>query len=77
MPDITMCNGGACPLKSHCYRYSAEESDLQSYFLEPPFKSTLMIDERDKSLGVITFACAYFWNSVGTVNVEYKKEKSK
>ena len=73
MPDITTCKGDTCPMRNHCYRYTAEESDLQSYFLEPPFKSTLMIYENDKSLGVMTFACAYFWNNVEYVNIKTVK----
>lgn len=38
MPDITMCKGKDCPLKETCYRYKAKPSDLQSYFIEPPYK---------------------------------------
>jgi len=37
MPDITMCSGKDCPLKETCYRYKAEPSDYQSYWLEPPY----------------------------------------
>ena len=36
-PDITMCSGKDCPLKETCYRYKAEPSDYQSYWLEPPY----------------------------------------
>jgi hypothetical protein len=72
MPDITMCKGRDCPLKNNCYRYTATPDELaQSYFSGPPVKSTLMIDEQEKSLGVITFACAYFWN-----NIEEKNERT-
>lgn len=40
MPDITMCNGGKCPLKEKCYRYLATPSKYrQSYFVTPPFET--------------------------------------
>ena len=40
MPDITMCNGQGCELKSTCYRYTATPSKhVQSYFTEPPIKN--------------------------------------
>lgn len=49
MPDITMCNGGDCPLKETCYRYKATPSEfLQSYFVEVPY------DEDKKE-------CTYHW----------------
>lgn len=39
MPDITMCNGIGCDLKSTCYRYKAEPSKyMQSYFMKSPIK---------------------------------------
>jgi hypothetical protein len=39
MPDITMCEGKGCELRSTCYRYTAEPSKYrQSYFIEPPIK---------------------------------------
>ena len=38
MPDITMCSGKNCPVKEKCYRYTAEASDYQSYFMNPPYK---------------------------------------
>ena len=38
MPDITMCEGGDCPLKESCYRYTATPSEYrQSYFTEIPY----------------------------------------
>jgi hypothetical protein len=47
MPDITMCNGQGCELKSTCYRYKAEPSEYrQSYFIEAPIE-----DEQ----------CDYYW----------------
>lgn len=39
MADITMCNGGDCPVKDKCYRFTAKPSEFrQSYFLNTPFK---------------------------------------
>ena len=46
MPDITMCNGQGCELKSTCYRYRAEPIYRQSYFVEAPIE-----DEQ----------CDYYW----------------
>jgi hypothetical protein len=40
MPDITMCNGKGCDLKSSCYRYKAESSLYrQSYFMKSPIEN--------------------------------------
>ena len=39
MPDITMCKGTDCPLKTFCYRYTAQPSPFrQSYFTDSPFE---------------------------------------
>ena len=38
MPDITMCNGQGCELKSTCYRYKSTPSIRQSYFIESPIE---------------------------------------
>jgi hypothetical protein len=38
MPDITMCKGDGCPLKETCYRFKAEPSDRQAWFMEVPYK---------------------------------------
>ena len=47
MPDITMCNGEGCDLKSTCYRYTATPSEYrQAYFLVAPIE-----DEQ----------CGYYW----------------
>jgi len=35
-PDITMCKHHTCLQKDNCYRYQAEQSHLQPYFLEIP-----------------------------------------
>jgi hypothetical protein len=38
MADITMCDGGNCPLKDTCYRYKATPNEhRQAYFLEEPY----------------------------------------
>ncbi len=34
-----MCPGNDCPLKETCYRYKAEPSDYQSYFIDTPYYS--------------------------------------
>ena len=31
MPDISMCNGGECPLKETCYRFKATPNTHQAY----------------------------------------------
>ena len=39
MPDICMCNGGKCPNKEHCYRFTATPSEYrQVYFSNPPYE---------------------------------------
>ena len=38
MTDITKCKGDGCPIKDNCYRYIASSSEMQSYFLEIPYK---------------------------------------
>lgn len=37
MADITKCEGGNCPIKENCYRYTAPEGMYQSYFVEIPY----------------------------------------
>lgn len=40
MPDIAMCSGDGCEIKSTCYRYRATPSELmQYYFVTPPNKN--------------------------------------
>lgn len=51
MPDITMCPGTGCPLKDKCYRYTATPSELQSIFMEPPYKYGEL--------------CSHFWDNKG------------
>lgn len=50
MSDITVCDGGECPLKNNCYRFLAERNPLwQSYFTEIPYnKETNTCSEFDK-----------------------------
>lgn len=50
MPDITMCTGEDCPLKGTCHRATATPSELQPYFVDPPFKEKMGGAE-----------CAYYW----------------
>ncbi len=37
MEDITLCGGGTCPIKSKCYRYTAEVFGRQDFFGSLPF----------------------------------------
>lgn len=47
--DGTKCQGGDCPIKEACYRYTAPVSDFrQSWFCEYPFKDG---------------ECDMFWNN--------------
>jgi hypothetical protein len=63
MPDITMCQGGTCPIKEECYRFKAVPSQYrQSYFAVVPYS------EENKH-------CEYRWsmkpeNKKGKENVE-------
>jgi len=39
MPDITMCFGTGCPLKTRCIRFLSEpDGEDQDYFLDVPFR---------------------------------------
>ena len=38
MADISKCLGTDCPKKENCYRFTAPNSYLQSYFSKPPIK---------------------------------------
>ncbi|MBP6842290.1 MAG: DUF2934 domain-containing protein [Kofleriaceae bacterium] len=49
MPDVTMCPGGACPLRQRCYRYRAVPDGRQDAFGAVPF---------DEEAG----ACELFWD---------------
>ena len=71
MSDISACNGGSCLLRLHCHRYTCPKEELgQSYFKDPPYKMSFMFDESFEHLGVVTTACAFFWNNKG-----YKDER--
>lgn len=73
MPDITCCQGGSCPLRLNCHRYTVKPDELgQSYFTDPPYKMDIMLDEHDVTLGVVTVACCYFWN-----NQDFENERPK
>ena len=61
MPDITMCNGQGCELKSTCYRYKATPSIRQSYFVESPV-------ENDQ--------CDYYWEVEDWKDLLYQKIKN-
>lgn len=38
MADISMCEGTGCPLKDHCYRYTAPKNEhYQAYFSFVPW----------------------------------------
>ena len=45
--DICKCTGIGCPKKQSCYRYTAEASDYQSFFMTPPIKDN---------------ECTYYWD---------------
>jgi hypothetical protein len=36
MPDITMCKGRGCILRTRCYRCIATPDEYQSYFIDEP-----------------------------------------
>ena len=38
MADITKCEGGVCPYKEKCLRYTARDGSFQSCFAEVPIK---------------------------------------
>ena len=38
MADITKCMGTNCPMKESCYRYTATDGMMQSYFMNVPLK---------------------------------------
>ena len=69
MPDISMCKGNYCLLKTMCHRCTAKADDLgQSFFSEPPYKLTVASEAN--GAGTIILTCEYFWS-----NKEYKDEK--
>lgn len=40
MADITMCEGGDCPLKESCYRFRAPKNPYrQAFFVNIPYQN--------------------------------------
>ena len=73
MSDISACNGGSCPLRLHCHRYTCPKEEIgQSYFKDPPYRASMITDKVFHSMGVITFTCSFFWN-----NIDYENERPK
>lgn len=58
MADITCCLEHNCPRRKHCYRYTAEKDDWQSYFAEKPCEDYM--------------ACESFWDNTNRRNVSTK-----
>ena len=50
MPDISMCSGKGCELKNRCYRFTAKQSYMQSFFGTPPNRKP--------------YKCVYFWENL-------------
>jgi hypothetical protein len=50
MPDITMCDGGDCPIRKSCKRFTSKPSMRQSFFADVPFE---IVDNKVK--------CEMFW----------------
>ena len=63
MADIAKCSGKGCPHKENCYRFTALEGYLQTYFLHPP------IGENNK--------CDYYWGENGESIWNKAKESKK
>ena len=60
-------------LRLSCHRYTAKADELaQSFFSEPPYKISMMLDDAEKSLGVVTLSCAYFWNNAEEIDEKPK-----
>ena len=45
MADITMCNDTSCHRAGQCYRFTANVSDYQYYFMTSPLKEDKTCDE--------------------------------
>jgi hypothetical protein len=52
MADLTKCNGDNCPVKEHCYRFTALADKYgQSYFVDSP----------GEHLDNGKFECSHYW----------------
>lgn len=60
MVDICMCNNDECPLKKHCYRYMAEASQYQTYFI---------VDEKLKK-DAQEHKCTGYWDVKSKADIE-------
>jgi hypothetical protein len=47
--DVCMCEGGRCPLKENCLRYTGRISARQDFFGMPPYN-------------ISTGTCEHFWS---------------
>ena len=56
--DITMCSGEGCLDKQNCYRFTAEASEYQSIFMNPPVKED--------------GTCDHYWDNQGYHNKKEK-----
>ena len=39
MPDISMCQGGDCPMKEKCYRFTATPTPGRQAYISVPYKT--------------------------------------
>ena len=47
--DIAKCEGTNCPLKTDCYRYTAQAGTIQDWLMEIPYKNG---------------ECSFFWKDI-------------
>lgn len=66
MADITKCMGTNCPMKESCYRYTATDGMMQSYFVFSPFTKT-----EGK------FHCSQYWSVIGKSIYKQRKDITK
>jgi len=60
MADITMCEGGQCPMKDDCYRHTATPGEYrQSYFSEIPMKEISVVTHK------VFAECEYYLDNWG------------
>lgn len=60
MVDICMCNNEECPLKNRCYRYRAEASQYQTYFI---------VDDKLKK-DAQEYKCTGYWEIKSKADIE-------